>query len=322
MSNSAYNMSFSEDQTGEQTIAERLTESVARSRSPVGRPQPTLMALCGTCAGQIFILQPGVNLIGRDPRAAIILDSSRISRRHCEIIVPDQGNPQVRDLKSTNGTLLNDRNLTNKAILLRDGDQLRVGSVLLKFGFQLPLESELQQDLYRSAQYDALTGTFNKRHLLTRMDEEFAWARRRRQPLSMVIVDLDHFKSINDTYGHAVGDIVLKAAAASMRDKMRREDVLGRFGGEEFVILMRDTPTHWAMMAAERIRESIAREPIAYDDGVVWITCSAGVSSSSEDGISSVDALFQRADERLYAAKNAGRNRTFGPEDDEEPKTI
>ena len=170
------------------------------------------------------------------------------------------------------------------------------------------------QSLYESAHCDSLTGAYNKRHLMTRLEEEFAWARRQRRPLSMIVLDLDHFKSVNDTYGHAVGDVVLKRVAATIRLQLRREDIFGRFGGEEFVILMRDTPLRWSQTVAERIRSAIARSPITYAEGVVWVTTSLGFATTEETGVTTSDELFAVSDERLYAAKAAGRDRAWGPD--------
>ena len=278
--------------------------------------RPTLLLLGGTNSGQIFRLEVGRNLIGRDGTARIALDSARISRRHCEILVEPDGQARVRELGSTNGTRLNGERLRPEAgyVPLPSSARLELGgSLTLKFGMHRLDEVRHHQTLYESAHCDALTGAYNKRHLLTRLHEEFSWAERQQRPLSILVFDLDHFKSVNDTYGHAVGDVVLKRVASVVRQQLRREDIFGRYGGEEFVILMRDTPLRWSEVVAERVRTAVARSPITYREGVVWATTSVGFASTEERNTSSAEGLFSLADGRLYSAKADGRNRCWGP---------
>jgi len=148
---------------------------------------------------------------------------------------------------------------------------------------------------------DALTGLSNRRAILTQLAGMVSGARRHGHPLSIAVCDLDHFKSINDTHGHKTGDEVLVAAAHAMATHLRAEDALGRFGGEEFLVLLPDTDAEAAIHAAERMRAEVARAP-----GPVPITVSIGIATWDGEA---PEELLQRADEALYAAKDAGRDR-------------
>jgi len=286
---------------------------------------PTLTVLGGVRSGQVFRLQRGRNLIGRDPQAHIFLDSSRISRQHCDIFVSaidpgvESGSnlfrpkpcAEIMDLGSTNGTRVNGARMDARiAQKLHPRDRIDLGGgVTLAFGVMREEELNNHLRLYRSANQDELTGAYNKRHTMIRLEEELSSALRKQRPLSLVIFDLDHFKSINDTYGHDVGDIVLKSVARRVHSLLRREDVFGRFGGEEFLVLLRDTDLNHARHVAERIRLQIGRDRIMTADGVVRVTASLGAACSTELQEQDPQQLFKLADTRVYEAKSSGRNR-------------
>jgi diguanylate cyclase (GGDEF)-like protein len=163
-------------------------------------------------------------------------------------------------------------------------------------------------ELHHLATTDHLTGTHNRQHFLSLLYHEFARGRRYKAPLSLLVLDLDFFKQINDGYGHAAGDAALKAFASAAQDCLRGMDALGRLGGEEFGILLPSTAVDQAEMVAERIRGAVAGIAIETEFGTVRYTTSIGVTQSQEDD-ESVDVLLARADAALYAAKAAGRNR-------------
>ena len=167
----------------------------------------------------------------------------------------------------------------------------------------------LEEELRRQAHVDYLTGVYNRRHCMERAEQELSRAHRYGKPLSMLMLDIDHFKLINDRYGHKVGDTVLKAVADLSHATLRDVDILGRLGGEEFAVLLPETDRPAALDAAERLRETIAnaRIPLAGSEPVSF-SVSIGVSSmgSAEDNI---DVLLNRADKALYEAKDGGRNR-------------
>lgn len=171
---------------------------------------------------------------------------------------------------------------------------------------------ELQKharQLEHLARRDELTQAFNRRYFLQELEKEVNRSRRYKNPLSVVILDLDYFKNVNDTYGHASGDAVLQALSAACSSTMRSQDVFARLGGEEFGILLPETGSEEAVQAAERIRKLVQEMEVTGEDGhTIRITASLGVASLREDD-QGIDSVLQRTDRALYAAKNAGRNR-------------
>ncbi len=165
----------------------------------------------------------------------------------------------------------------------------------------------LQRELRRLARTDALTGLHNRRDLERRMAEEISRSRRHGRPLSVVIGDLDHFKRVNDAFGHAVGDAVLRAVGVRMRRSLRSEDLAVRWGGEEFLLLLPDTDRDEAVQVADKIRRTISEEPIDCDGRQVPVTISLGVAELAEG--ENVADFFRRADVAMYRAKDEGRNR-------------
>jgi diguanylate cyclase (GGDEF)-like protein len=167
---------------------------------------------------------------------------------------------------------------------------------------------EASEAISEMAVTDELTDLPNRRATLERLAEEFSRAKRTLEPLSVIIVDIDHFKGINDRHGHAVGDAVLREVADRMRESIREYDVAGRIGGEEFLIISPATGLEAATGVADRVIEELRAEPVNVGDLVLNVTSSAGVGtirSSDERG----DVLLARADDALYVAKEAGRDR-------------
>jgi diguanylate cyclase (GGDEF)-like protein len=168
--------------------------------------------------------------------------------------------------------------------------------------------ARLFEETRRLAITDGLTGVYNRRHFMTLATREWQRARRYHRPLAVIMLDIDHFKWVNDTYGHAVGDDVLQQVAQRCRAGLREVDILARYGGEEFVILLPDTTGAAAQTTAERLGQLIGHKPYPTAEGKLLITASLGVAHAEAD-ISSVSALLDLADQALYAAKAAGRNR-------------
>jgi len=159
------------------------------------------------------------------------------------------------------------------------------------------------------ATMDGLTGLYNRHHFLKLAESEFQRARRYNRPLSVIMLDIDHFKLVNDTYGHAVGDQVLRAVATRCHEALRANDRIGRYGGEEFALLLPENETAGAGYVAERLRRLVSETPIQVENQIIYVTISLGVAARREDCID-VESLIGRADAALYAAKSAGRNRT------------
>ena len=175
-------------------------------------------------------------------------------------------------------------------------------------GRDLSATRQLQQELRLMASTDPLTGLLNRRRFLEQAEKEFLRSRRYRHELAAVMLDIDHFKAINDTHGHFVGDQVLIALSRAAENLLRDIDILCRWGGEEFVILMPETPLAGAAILAERLREVLARLAVDTTAGPLHFTISAGVAARGECDAGLTDIL-QRADTALYAAKDHGRNR-------------
>jgi len=166
----------------------------------------------------------------------------------------------------------------------------------------------LQAEYKRHASFDGLTGLYNRRWLDEVLPRQAQRARSAGQPLSAVMVDVDHFKRFNDTYGHAAGDYVLFAVGQRLRRSFRPTDLVARYGGEEFTVILPQTPGESAVLAADRVRRALAEEPMTLEDGtLVKVTASMGVAELVQGQTS--DALLQAADRALYQAKGAGRNR-------------
>jgi diguanylate cyclase (GGDEF) domain len=181
---------------------------------------------------------------------------------------------------------------------------------------------EKLQALELQVMRDPLTGLYNKRHFDRVLETEMERARRTQQPLSIILLDLDHFKSVNDCFGHPVGDHVLHAAAQLLKGELRMTDVPCRYGGEEFVVILPSTPPTTAVQVAERLRSALKRAPITTDKGPVRLTASLGVAAFRPDQKMTAASLIERADEKLYEAKRSGRDRVFADTLDTSATTI
>jgi diguanylate cyclase (GGDEF)-like protein len=263
--------------------------------------------------GTRFRLSPGVAVeIGRSPAAEISLpEVLSVSRAHARLRY-ENGVVSLEDLKSTNGTLLNDRPLTGRGPL-RSGDRFQVGSVHFKFLQERDPEHAYHEAIYNLVMRDGLTEIYNKRKHDEEAQREFARAARHERPLAIVLFDLDHFKNVNDSYGHLCGDFVLKQVAMLAGELLRPEQVFARVGGEEFAILCPETNLDGAMQLAEKLRARIEAFEFHYAGFGVPVTCSFGVAELRA-GMSGPQSLYEAADRALYLAKNAGRNRVVRDE--------
>jgi diguanylate cyclase (GGDEF)-like protein len=182
------------------------------------------------------------------------------------------------------------------------------------------LQEELARandELRRMSQTDGLTGVDNRRHIEERLTEAFEHAARLNEPLAVVMTDVDHFKSVNDTHGHQAGDAVLRQVAEVLRDTAREIDRVGRYGGEEFLVLLPGANLEDARRYAERARAAVAGREFAYEGGALRRTLSAGVAAWPHPDVRHQEALVKLADDALYAAKSGGRNRVVAHGDSE-----
>jgi len=279
---------------------------------PMSRRVPVLVALAGDQIGTTWVIDGRDALIGRDAECAIPLTDGRCSRAHArlKVLSPPGGGPDaliIEDLHSTNGTMLNDAPLVAPHVL-RENDRVRIGATVLAFDYRDLREVEAHRTLEHLAAVDVLTGLHNRRSLDDALRREHERSLRTGRPWSTMMLDVDHFKRVNDTYGHPAGDRVLATIAAILRKQLRTADIPGRWGGEEFAVVLPETDIVAAEAVAERVREAIASEVIDGGEVGLVVTASIGVAQAAAGGRDPHEVLAA-ADEALYEAKREGRNR-------------
>ena len=283
-------------------------KDLGQAEESTSPPKPYFIVISGNSIGKMFKLS-GTMVIGRSVDCAICLADEGVSREHARVEENERGNVWIVDLGSTNGTFFIDGRRIDRHEL-RDGDKIRIGpETILKLGYYDGLEEDFFQHQYDSATKDALTGIYNKRYFLDQLQKDCAYARRYRTPLSLIAFDIDHFKAINDTHGHPAGDFILSTLVAVVGRTLRGEDWFARVGGEEFAIIARGADNPQARKLADRIRRAVETHPFTWETGWIRVTISLGVAEMREGHIESAEALVQAADDFLYQAKNAGRNR-------------
>jgi two-component system cell cycle response regulator len=268
-----------------------------------------ILFLKGHLLGKLCTLEKGKTIIGRSAQASIPLKDSGVSREHLEIEV-DGEKAIIRDLGSTNGTFVNNKRINSYA--LKDGDKIQISSSTV-FKFILSDESEkvFHDELYRMGVMDPVTNIYNKRYFTERLKQEFSLAKRNKTELSLLMIDLDFFKKINDTYGHLAGDFVLGKISEIFSTMTRDEDIVARYGGEEFVAILPGSGEEGAVICAERIREKIAQTSFMFEDEKINITVSIGVATLDENSLfGSYEDFIEAADNCLYRSKKSGRNCT------------
>lgn len=265
---------------------------------------PRLIIVSGLLLGHQIEIGPTPVTIGRATECTIALPHPSVSRLHCRIWQED-GRFHIEDLESTNRTFLNGKPVLRAE--LRDGDQIGVGSNTIKFFVGESSEARYHDELIDLAIYDSLTGFYNRRRFESVLAEEMQKARAGR-PLCVLMLDIDHFKAINDRHGHLVGDQALGSVAQLLRAHAPADAVIGRFGGEEFSMLLPDETLARAIAVGERLRMAIAARPLQLRDTPLAITISIGVAECATPDSGSA-ALLAAADAQLYRAKQAGRNR-------------
>ena len=265
-----------------------------------------LVVLVGPNTGEMYSVE-ATTVLGRGEKCDVRLFGDAISRQHARIeVTGDQ--IIVEDLGSRNGTFINGRRITREALV--DGDKLQIGArTVLKFTYHDQIEEGFQRELYGSAVRDGLTKAFNRKYFADRLKSEVAYAQRHNTQLSLLMIDIDHFKVINDSHGHLVGDRALVAVARHINETIRTEDVFARYGGEEFTIICRGTDSFAAQVLATRIKRSMEKLRVVEPDAEIKITVSIGVATLPSPDIRTPEDLIARADEAMYAAKRAGRNR-------------
>jgi diguanylate cyclase (GGDEF)-like protein len=279
-------------------------------RPPATRSRGILTVTSGPDVGRVISL-PGdrAATLGRSDECTFRFDDASVSGKHA-IVIGVAGSYIFEDAGSTNGSYLNDVKAL-RATPLGDGDRVRLGTgTMLRFSLVDEQEELALKKVYEAALKDGLTGALNRRALEERIDAEVSYANRHGSELSLMIFDVDHFKRVNDTFGHPGGDAVLRSMGELARRSLRTEDTFGRYGGEEFVVITRGIDLAGARGVAERLRELVAATPVPFDGREIRVTASAGVASLVCCGASrDRTTLVSLADARLYRAKQDGRNR-------------
>jgi two-component system cell cycle response regulator len=264
----------------------------------------------GAEAGRVLSLQVGLAVtVGRNESSSHRIDDASVSGTHARIVAV--GDSYVlADERSTNGTFVNGVRVA-EPVVLRDGDRVQLGpAALLRFSLVDEAEERALKTMFEAAHRDGLTGAFNRKHLDERLDAELAYARRHGTELSFLLLDVDHFKKVNDVHGHLAGDAVLKTVVGVLVRVVRAEDLVARYGGEEFAVLARDLRLPEACVVGERVRNALSQATTTVDGREVRVTASVGAASvrccgERRDRLT----LLAIADRRLYRAKELGRNR-------------
>jgi two-component system, cell cycle response regulator len=245
-------------------------------------------------------------VLGRGNDCNIHINDHSVSRRHARIQPGADGYYAV-DLQSTNGTFVND--VPASICKLKDGDYLRVGNCIYRYLAGGNVEAEYHEEIYRLTIIDALTDIHNKRYLLEFLDRELSRSARYGRPLSLIMLDLDHFKAINEDLGHLGGDFTLREVASCVKGHVRKEELFARYGGEEFAIVLPETTLEGGAAVAERIRARVEQHCFQYEGKAFPVTVSVGVAATTGEEPLTPNELINQADEMLFQAKREGRNR-------------
>ncbi|HVU05200.1 MAG TPA: GGDEF domain-containing protein [Polyangiaceae bacterium] len=283
----------------------KRTAVVVPSERPSAAGRPMLVVIAGPELGRRIELTKGDVVIGREEADGVNLriDSDQVSRKHATVQRIGR-QAVVSDHDSTNGTFVNETKIKNHRLV--EGDTIRIGKVVFKYT-ESALEAEYHERIQKLASVDGLTGAFNKRYFEETFSRLIAARNASSPPLSLLLFDIDHFKKINDTRGHAAGDAVLKQFAEAVRGQVREKDVFCRVGGEEFAVLLEGTNLGAAHGAAEFVRGAIEMTDFVFEGKRIPVTTSLGVAEHQPG--ESHEAFFKRADAKLYEAKHGGRNR-------------
>jgi diguanylate cyclase (GGDEF)-like protein len=265
-----------------------------------------LIVVAGPGVGKHLPIDDRAVEVGRLPGCDLSINSASVSRRHARF--EQRGDEYfVVDLESKNGTRVNGKPVREHHLC--DGDRITLGKAVIRFAESSGTEVRYLRELYEASATDALTGLANRRRFEEVLRAEATNARIHRTPLALLMMDIDHFKALNDQHGHMAGDLVLQAVARALQNRVREADIVCRLGGEEFAVLCPRTSGRQAQDLAERIRAEVASLVVEFDGRRLRVTVSAGVAVQDPDMISDPESLYERADKLLYRAKRGGRNR-------------
>lgn len=255
--------------------------------------------------GRRYVLDKETTTVGRGRDNDIVLPSDCVSRRHARL-EQRGGNLFAVDLASTNGTFVNDDTHSVRERELQRGDRVKIGDTIFKYLSGSDIELQYHEIIRRMTVTDGLTDLANRKQLDTLLEAEIPRARRHGRDLSVLMIDIDHFKNINDAHGHLTGDSVLRGLAAMLQRRLRPNDLLGRYGGEEFCAILPETALHSAAKIGEELRAMVAAHAFVAEGKDIRVTISVGAGSLREE--MTLPDLYRSADEMLYKAKRNGRN--------------
>lgn len=310
-------MTAESDKTQSFTTQLREGQKSSRDREFVAtEKRPALVSLRGELLARPIPLERDVVLLGRALEADVRLNDSKASRLHARItsqVDPQTGNQtfRIQDLGSTNGTLVNGQMITETA--LTNGDKILIGDHLFRFDMLDEIDREFQHQIHRLISHDHLTGLLTSKSFFIELRREAAKAEKESTPFCVLMMDLDHFKVVNDKYGHMVGSRTLQEVGVIVKAALRSGDVAARFGGEEFAAFLLDADYAQGLVAAERVRRAVeqhefsAAGPGSDSDETFHVTISVGVAASPDDTKDPIQ-LIELADSALYRAKGNGRN--------------
>jgi diguanylate cyclase (GGDEF)-like protein len=265
-----------------------------------------LVVIYGTDLGKKHDLNRLETVIGRSSKADIQVDQESISRNHAAL-TNKGGQISIRDMGSTNGTYVNDELVTSD-FQLRNGDLVKIGRTIFKFIGGGNIEAAYHDEIYRLTTVDGLTQISNRRYFEEALEREISRCNRYGREMSLVLIDIDHFKQINDSFGHLAGDAVLKALASTIKARIRKEDVFARYGGEEFALLLPEVSLEGGAAMAEKARKLVEAQKFEFDNQRIPVTVSAGVAALSGTQREPADVV-RAADAKLYESKSTGRNK-------------
>ncbi len=290
----------------DEPITEQFELPTVEAPTVVSRDRGVLVRVDGPANGQVLSLGTTELLIGRSAGAGFRLTDEGVSRRHA-LLIHNRGHYFIQDMDSSNGTFLEGRRI--KRAPLMEGDLVQFGPhASFRFCMMDDKQERAMMRLYEETTIDSLTLVYNRRFIDKRFDEELAYAVRHKSELSLVMLDVDYFKHVNDRHGHTSGDVVLRRVAEVITDQLRTEDVLARYGGEEFLILLRGIQQSGANALAERVRVAVQNTQICIGRVTLRVTLSGGCASLGGCPSQTKEDLLAQVDERLYRAKHEGRN--------------
>ena len=274
-----------------------------------------MLVVSGGIPGTMVQLSEQGTSLGRSGESSFQISDITVSRDHAVVMIDEMGTVQIRDEGSTNGTFLNGKRIhAHRLVDLADGDRVQLGtSIVFKLVRLDPNDEQFQRDMYERTVRDTLTGLYNRAYLLNQIGVLAERSASQGIGLAVLMLDIDHFKQINDRYGHLAGDDVLRQVAAVIRESTRSEDLVARFGGEEFVVVLPVSVPDLAADRAERIRSNLAERTVMAEGTGIRVTASIGLAFAPAGRSRNEMALIMTADEALYRAKADGRNRVvFG----------